>query len=294
MTENPIKALLLDLNIISADSIEDFFPTVRDRDDFKVLRCKKSGVIFLTSTNSLSKEYYTERSDYSYWKFSSRQEILHETMVDNQRRAKQLAPVISRKRWLDFGTGVGGILPLLSPIAVETWGLEPQNKARQDLIDLGFKMVKEIEELPDDHFNVITLFHVFEHLSDPIQELKRLQKKMAQGGKIIIEIPHARDFLISFLKCDAFKKFSFWSEHLILHTRQSLERFLQEAGLKNIVIEGFQRFPLANHLHWLTQQKPGGHEHWQFLRAEDLDEAYSSMLAKLDYTDTLLAFAQKE
>ena len=99
--------------------------------------------------------------------------------------------------------------------------------------------------------------------------------------------------LISFLDWDAFKAFTFWSEHLILHTRGSLRLFLQQAGFKNISISGYQRYPIANHLHWLVKEKPGGHDIWNQLRSEELDNAYSAMLNKLDYTDTLIATATK-
>jgi len=110
---------------------------------------------------------------------------------------------------------------------------------------------------------------------------------------LIVEVPHANDFLISFLNLQAFKEFTFWSEHLILHTRQSLEIFLREAGFKNIRIQGFQRYPLANHLHWLAKGKAGGHKHWHHLQTDELNRAYASMLASLDKTDTLIAVAEK-
>jgi hypothetical protein len=113
------------------------------------------------------------------------------------------------------------------------------------------------------------------------------------GGKIIVEVPHAKDFLIDFLNLETFKAFTFWSEHLILHTRASLETFLQESGFKNIVIKGFQRYPLANHLYWLSQGKPGGHQHWHYLTTKELDKGYADMLASLDKTDTLIAIAEK-
>jgi len=88
--------------------------------------------------------------------------------------------------------------------------------------------------------------------------------------------------------------FTFWSEHLILHTRDSLKIFLEEAGFANISIKGFQRYPLSNHFHWLAKAKPGGHVIWDHLRPPMLDLAYSDMLAQIDNTDTLIAYASNE
>ena len=58
-----------------------------------------------------------------------------------------------------------------------------------------------------------------------------------------------------------------------------------------IIIEGLQRYPLANHLHWLSRKKPGEQHMWPELRTEQLDSAYSDMLASINCTDTLVVIA---
>jgi hypothetical protein len=99
--------------------------------------------------------------------------------------------------------------------------------------------------------------------------------------------------LLTLYTCEAFKKHTFWSEHLLLHTRQSLHAFLEAAGFTDIIVTGFQRYSLANHLYWLSQSKPGGHVQWSFLENNALHEAYAASLQKLDATDTLIAVAKK-
>jgi SAM-dependent methyltransferase len=133
---------------------------------------------------------------------------------------------------------------------------------------------------------------VLEHLTEPLEVLRAIKECMKPGGKIIIEVPHASDFLITTLNSEAFKAFTFWSEHLILHTRQSLDIFLKEAGFKNTVVFGYQRFPLANHLYWIACGKPGGHITWAHLVTPEIDKAYFELLNKLDQTDTLIAMAE--
>ena len=80
---------------------------------------------------------------------------------------------------------------------------------------------------------------------------------------------------------------------MLLHTRESLYTFLDTAGFKNIQISGYQTYPLANHLYWLSQGKPGGHIKWSMLRNDEIDAAYADLLTKLDKTDTLIAIAEK-
>ena len=68
-----------------------------------------------------------------------------------------------------------------------------------------------------------------------------LKDKILPGGMILVEVPHAKDFLLSTLNNEDFKNFSLWSQHLILHTRESLHKMLDYAGFKKIQIA---RIPL--------------------------------------------------
>ena len=122
-----------------------------------------------------------------------------------------------------------------------------------------------------------------------------MKKKLKKGGVVIIEVPHANDFLLDILELGSFKRFTLWSQHLILHTRISLKAFLKEAGFSNILIQGVQRYPLSNHLRWIGDKKPGGHKSIiSSIDSDELYEAYENSLQKLDATDTLVAIANVE
>ena len=152
--------------------------------------------------------------------------------------------------------------------------------------------VTSLEDIDDMSFDVCVSFHVLEHLPDPVEVLSKIKKKLTSGGRLIVEVPHANDFLLSTIKNEPFKQFTLWSQHLILHTRESLRRMLAYTGFQNIEIHGVQRYPLSNHLNWLANGKPGGHK--SSLGLIDnyvLDEAYSASLARIDATDTIVAVA---
>jgi 2-polyprenyl-3-methyl-5-hydroxy-6-metoxy-1,4-benzoquinol methylase len=291
---NKIKELLLDLNISTEDSIVLYHEKVRDRDDVQVLKCSKSEVIFLSSTDHMNKSHYQNTNSFEYWKQNNRKSAKNSTYSDDSRRASQFREIISNQKWLDIGAGAGGVLEILSKFSSECSAVEIQNDAANVLIENGFKVFKSIEEVENDYYDIISLFHVFEHLTDPIAELFEIKKKLKSGGKIIIEVPHAKDMLISFYENKEFENFTFWSEHLILHTRNSLKLFIESTGFIKVVVKGFQRYPLANHLHWLVKGKPGGHIKYNELRNDNIDNAYSELLNSLDFTDTLILTAVKE
>lgn len=292
---NSIYNELLQLGIIDPASIVNFYPEVRDRNDVGVLRCTKSGVIFLDRTDHVGSTYYEEKPGTSYWSSADRTTGLKITAEDDNRRYEQIKDLVKGKRYADVGSGLGGILDLVKPIASEIIAVEPQKDIRENLQHIGYNALATIKELSEQKtkFEFITLFHVFEHITDPLESLKMLNASLAPGGKIFIEVPHAGDALINELNIEAFKKFTFWSEHLILHTRKSLEKYLAEAGFKNISVKGFQRYPLANHMGWLRDGKPGGQNVLEKFRDSKLDAAYNDFLERTDQTDTIIAIAEK-
>lgn len=291
---NKIAKTLCNWGVCDEMSIQELYPRVRDREDISVMRCKKSGVIFTSTSEHMDLSHYADKKEFPhYWKEENREKALIDSFADNSRRKDQFLPLISNKAWLDVGTGAGGVLDLLDPFAERVVAVEPQQKALESLKKEKYEVYSDIKEVPFGEFDIITLFHVFEHLTDPLDTLKIAYDKLKVGGKIIIEVPHANDFLFSYLDLEEFKKFTFWSEHLVLHNRLSLTAFLDRANFRNTVISGFQRYNLANHLYWLKKKKPGGHIEWSMLATDQLDNAYSSMLQKIDMTDTLIAIAEK-
>ena len=292
--ENKVAATLCEWGVCDEQAVEEFYPRVRDRDDIAVMRCRKSGVIFTSTSAHMDLSHYAEKHEFPhYWKEDNRQKALVDSYADDSRRKDQFLSMISNKAWLDVGSGAGGVLDLLRPFAAKAVAVEPQKRALDSLKKENYEAYSDISEVPGGDFDVITLFHVFEHLTDPLDLLKIAYGKLKAGGKIIIEVPHAHDFLFAYLDLEEFKKFTFWSEHLVLHNRRSLTAFLDRANFRNTVISGFQRYNLANHLHWLKEKQPSGHIKWSMLATEQLDSAYADMLCKIDMTDTLIAIAEK-
>jgi len=292
--EDDIYRLLLELGAIHPSKIEVFHNGTRDNPSLSIYRCKESEVIFLKDSRHVAIDYYTNKDGLEYWSAASREQALRKTFLDDKRRAALLKPLVAGKHWLDFGTGLGGILDMLKDEAKTCAAIEPQMDIKNTLINLGYDVYDDISGLDGvRELDVISLFHVLEHLPNSIRILKGLHSKLVKGGQIVVEVPHARDFLIAEANSAAFKKHTFWSEHLILHTKKSLRKLLEASGFTSISIHGIQRYPLNNHLYWLSKGKPGGHEIWDSLNSHELSVSYEKMLQENDLTDTLMAVAQK-
>lgn len=97
-------------------------------------------------------------------------------------------------RILDIGAGVGDFLSVCKNDGWQTIGIEPSDKAKNIAISKGVSFVENLSELENHSFDIITMWHVLEHvpnLEEQITELKRLIKP---NGTIIIAVPNFKSF----------------------------------------------------------------------------------------------------
>ncbi len=128
--------------------------------------------------------------------------------------------------------------------------------------------------------DVVTLFHVIEHLYDPSRELARIYELLNPGGLVVIETPNSCDALLTKYKNLNFKNFTYWSYHPMLHSHKSLNLLVTRNKFKILECGGVQRYDLSNHLYWLSNGKPGGHVIWNEMFSDDTIQSYNKDLIK--------------
>jgi len=95
---------------------------------------------------------------------------------------------------LDIGAGTGDFLLTAKNDGWETVGVEPSERAKEIAKGKGISFVEEISELENNSFDVITMWHVLEHVPNlelQIQELKRLLKPT---GTLIVAVPNFKSY----------------------------------------------------------------------------------------------------
>jgi len=101
---------------------------------------------------------------------------------------------INKGSILDIGAGTGDFLLIAKQNGWETVGVEPSEKAKSIAKKKGVSFVEATSELDDRAFDVISMWHVLEHvpnLENQITELKRLLKP---NGTLIIAVPNFKSF----------------------------------------------------------------------------------------------------
>ena len=260
--------------------------TVRDNPKLKILECNDCGLVTLSSNKHIQDGFY-EHSKMHGDTLTPMDIWIKNSYSDDMRHFNNLKPFLKNKKLLDFGCGAGGFLNQAKQVTSLAEGLELELRVKEywsDSINIYQKL-----GLVDHQYDLITAFHVVEHLIDPITTLRMLSKKLLKNGRIVIEVPSSEDILLTLYDSKSFQNFSYWSQHLFLFNMDSLQNLIKKAHLKVISIEQFQRYPLSNHLYWLSQEKHDGHKVWNFLDSPDLQKAYSDSLAKIGKCDTIIA-----
>ena len=261
---------------------------VRDNDKLDVLECNECGLVFLSSAEHIDDSYYEDSNMSEDLNIT---EWLNETSVDDSRRFEFVKEMINNKDIIDFGSGVGGFLIKAKDVSRSVIGVELDNKVVQHYKENNIEYTTDINVLEDNTYDIITAFHVVEHLDDPVNILKLLASKLKKGGKLIIEVPNSDDALLTVYKNEAFSNFTYWSPHLFLYNSKTLQMLLKKVEAFEMgFVKYIQRYSLSNHLYWLSNNKPGGHQQWgSFIDSEELTKAYETQLASIGATDTVIA-----
>lgn len=92
---------------------------------------------------------------------------------------------------LDVGCGTGEFLAYLGSRGYRTQGVEPSTPARaQAIANHGLDILPQLEQVPaQEQFDVITLWHVLEHVHDLRDTLKKLHARTKPGGRLILAVP---------------------------------------------------------------------------------------------------------
>lgn len=261
---------------------------VRDNEKMVVLECDDCGLVFLADS-AISEEFYEHAKMHGEEPLDV-EEWLCETHRDDARRIEFLSESLINRDLLDFGCGAAGFLLKARTKARSVMGIELEARLQQHFINKKLEVVPRIGDLPTNRqFDLVTAFHVIEHLQDPAHVLSELAKFCRQEGKIIIEVPSSSDALLSLYQSVPFSEFTYWSCHLYLFNADNLRILARKAGLQLDYVKHIQRYPLSNHLYWLAKGSPGGHQKWSYIDSPELSMAYEASLAAVGKTDTIIA-----
>ena len=265
----------------------------RDNPNIRIIECNQCSLVYLSDFSHIGESFYENSGQV---KSNQDTKVLSTaSFIDTTRRFNQFSSLFVNKSVLDFGCGKGHFLMKLKNecITSELNSLEINEDYSFDL-SKNFNHFSSIDEVENQSMDYITIFHVLEHLSNPLEILNKLYSKLKTGGKIIIEVPSSDDILLKTYNSESFSKYTYWSLHLYLFNTSTLKKLIDKSLFDVVYVKQYQRYSLANHLHWLSRGKPGGHLEYHFLENDILNELYSKKLAEIGQCDTIIALIEKK
>jgi len=159
---------------------------------FSVCRCTDCGLIFTLPVLEGEEIRKCYPEGYYNARFSSFERRYSEFI-----QSRTIRKIIRQKKGttlLDIGCGSGEFLEKMKKAGWEVYGMdvsaEACNLAREKIQKNVFNDTLKDISFPDNFFDVITLWHVFEHISDPDGLLKEISRILKPDGMLIMEVPH--------------------------------------------------------------------------------------------------------
>lgn len=138
--------------------------------------------------------------------------------------------VITNRSLLDVGAGTGDFLLAAKRRGWITDGVEPNYDARMRANEKGVFLMPSIASLTGEKYDVITLWHVLEHLPDLEDQILKIVWHLAEEGSLIIAVPNFKSKDAEYYK-------EYWAaydvpRHLWHFSKNAIEKLFAKHNLK--------------------------------------------------------------
>ena len=177
-----------------------------------------------------SKHNFTDKVYNAVKSFALRQKV---SLIKNQNNGVG--------KLLDIGAGTGEFLLKAKQQGWNVYGVEPHEKARNLSQSKGVVLEENLQQISEADFDVITFWHVLEHLPDLENQIVSISKKLKANGTLIIAVPNFKSFDARYYK-------NFWAaydvpRHLWHFSKTAIQKlFSNSYDLKKIKPMYFDAF----------------------------------------------------
>lgn len=261
--------------------------------DGRVYQCLRCGLLFLYPAMSQKRQERFYKNEYRKLYGRKLKQDIKGLLPEAKIRFNRIKRFLRKgDEILEIGCAAGAFLETVAPGVKKIEGVEPYIEYAQYARKKGFRIYNSIDEV-NMPYDKIFLFHVLEHLKDPLEELIKIRKLLKKNGMVFIELPNVDDALISVYKIREFIDFYWQPAHLHYFSVKSLKRLLEKAGFLNNRFIPIQRYDLSNHLYWMLKGKPGGNGYFSAYFNNFLEKQYEQALKRNWICDTIMSISKK-
>ncbi len=197
-------------------------------DFFNVSRCSNCGTILTEFNDALALSKY-----YPPLYFGKRRSFINYAVIFGRVSAISKLIRLEEKKILDIGCGNGDFLTAVKKYGSYVYGNETSTvrcrEAQLRELDICCDQLKNCH-YPSASFDLITLWHVLEHLVNPQEEINRIFGLLKNGGHLVISVPNISSWQARLTKGRWFHLDA--PRHLIHFNDQTLTSFLENNHFK--------------------------------------------------------------
>ncbi len=104
----------------------------------------------------------------------------------------ELSP--TKGKLLDIGAGTGDFLLTAKNNGWETVGTEPSEKAKTIASEKGVSIIEATSSLENNSLDIITMWHVLEHVPDLENQIKELKRLLKPNGTLLVAVPNFKSY----------------------------------------------------------------------------------------------------
>ena len=185
-------------------------------EQFDIFECTACGLAFTQNVpdeKEIDRYYespaYISHSNTSKGLVNRVYHIVRRIMLQKKARKVEKLTGLKNGRLLDYGAGTGYFARLMEKRGWSVTAIEKNGKARElALKEFGFEMqsVEALSTIKDKGLDVVTMWHVMEHIQEPDSMWDELRRILADNGVAIVALPNSISY-------DAFKYREHWAAY---------------------------------------------------------------------------------
>ena len=230
---------------------------------YKMYRCFNCSLLFLQpvpdteAIRSLYSEDYYKKHNLQYFSDIDDAEIESRLLLCQDGVKHEVHPYKKEGRLLEIGCASGFFLKAAQRLGWDVFGVEVSEYASRFAsfrLGLGSRIInKRLEDadLPANHFDVIVLFMVLEHMPYPMTVLETAKCCLKPGGIVIMKIPNYR-CVESYIFGNNWHQLSF-PHHLYIFSPASMDKIIWQLRFKTLTLSTYRHFsnyinPASDHM----------------------------------------------
>ncbi|TCI92118.1 class I SAM-dependent methyltransferase [Tenacibaculum sp. M341] len=202
--------------------------------EFKIYHNKEYDLLYTDPIPDDLSSYYESEDYISHT--DSKKTIIDKVyqLVKNYTIKKKLKLINSfhtnEKTLLDIGAGTGDFINFCKKNNWNVVGVEPSKKAKEIASTKELVLLSSIEEIKEEKYDVITMWHVLEHIPNLNEYIKALKKLLKKDGVLVIAVPNFKSY-------DANHYKNFWAaydvpRHIWHFSKKSISQLFSDINMK--------------------------------------------------------------